>query len=136
MQHVQEIDLAWSLIEAAKPELDARERHHVFVSVGAGDSFTAIRILVKLIADKGIPLRPHLVQLCMTWLEAYTRHEDHARLRTFIDRFSVPAADRGLSVIGRSLKCTRQRAVLVACGPAEFEPSGLPNVGRVRGSRL
>lgn len=68
MQHVQETNLAWSLIDVAKPELDARERNHVFISVGAGDSFTSIRILLKLIAVKRIPVKAELVQLCDTWL--------------------------------------------------------------------
>lgn len=90
MQHVQEVNLAWSLIEAAKPRLDARECNHVFVSVGAGDSFTAIRILVKLIAVKGIRLKPQLAQLCITWLEAYASHEDHELLHLLIEGFAVP----------------------------------------------
>lgn len=52
-----------SLIDAAKPELDARESTHVFVSIGAGDAFTAIRILFELIAFKKIPLPSCLVFL-------------------------------------------------------------------------
>ena len=92
MQHLQETNLAWLLIEAAKPELDARERNHVFISVGAGDSFTAIRILIKLIAVKQICLHPHLVQLCATWLDAYTLHQDHERIRLLIEGFAAPAA--------------------------------------------
>lgn len=112
MQNVQETNLAWSLIDVAKPELDARERQHVFVSVGAGESFTAIRILIKLIAIKQIPLHPSLVQLCATWLEAYALHEDHDRIRMLIDGFTAPVPERRSWVISRSVAATSQSAAL------------------------
>ncbi|TLH58171.1 hypothetical protein C1S79_27985 [Mycolicibacterium phocaicum] len=113
MQHIQENNLAWSLIDMAKPQLDARERSHVFISVGAGDSFTAIRILLKLIADKQIPLPPQLVQLCTGWLEAYSLHEDHERLHLIIEGLTVVAINRRPRTIVRSVTCTRQLATSV-----------------------
>lgn len=115
MQHVQESNLAWSLIEAAKPQLDARERNHVFVSVGAGDSFTAIRILLKLIAVKGICLHLGLVQLCTTWLEAYVLHEDHECLRLLIAGFTVPVTTRRSLAISGSLTASKPPSALVIC---------------------
>ncbi|MUM35625.1 hypothetical protein FZI93_30320 [Mycobacterium sp. CBMA361] len=96
MQHVQETNLAWSLIDAAKSHLEARERIHVFVSVGSGDSFTAVRILLKLVAVKQIFLEPDLVRLCSTWLEAYALHEDHERLRILIEEALPQGPDRRL----------------------------------------
>ncbi|MHA7662528.1 hypothetical protein [Mycolicibacterium sp. HS_4_1] len=117
MQKMQEIDLAWSLVEAAKHELDRRERNHVFVSIGAGDPFTAIRILVSLIADKRIPLHPLLVQLCNTWLQAYALHADHERLRLLVDEFTVPGAQHRPRVINRSLSCTEHSAASPVSGP-------------------
>jgi hypothetical protein len=110
MQQVQEINLAWSLIEAAKPQLDRRERNHVFISIGAGDSFTAIRILIKLIADKQIPLPDRLVQLCTGWLEAYVLHEDHTRLQVLIDGLALTGSNLRSGAIVRSLTCVRSPA--------------------------
>ncbi|MDH6242651.1 hypothetical protein [Mycobacterium sp. OTB74] len=121
MQHLQEANLAWSLIEAAKPELAPRERNHVFVSVGAGDSFTAIRILLKLIADKQIPLSPRMVQRCTTWLEAYALHEDHERLQLNIDGLKVTAAGRKPRAIVRSLTCKRNSAALAIAADAHHD---------------
>lgn len=118
MQHVQETKLAWSLIEAAKPQLDVRERHHVFVSVGGGDSFTAIRILLKLIAVKEICLHPHLVQLCTTWLEAYVLHEDYECLRLLIEGFARPVTNRQPPGISSLSISTKQPAALVISGVA------------------
>ena len=112
MQHVQEANLAWSLIDVAKPYLDALERNHVFVCVGAGDSFTAIRILLKLIAVKQIPLSLKLVQLCTGWLEAYVLHDDHDRLRVIVDSVTVCGAEIRPLAIVRSRTHTRNAAAL------------------------
>ncbi len=73
---MQETKLAWALAEAVKPHLSANERDHVYVSIGAGDTFAAIRHLFKMAAIKGIHLRGDLVQHCTTWLNAYGGHED------------------------------------------------------------
>jgi hypothetical protein len=70
--------------------MSAGERNYVFVTVGAGDMFAAIRTLINLIAAKRIPLRPHLVQLCSTWLDAYTFHDEYERLRRVIEGFLMP----------------------------------------------
>ena len=92
VRHVQETNLAWALIEAVKPQLNLLERNYVFVTTGAGDTFSAIRHLLKLIVAKGIPLRPSLVQLCVTWLESYAFHDDEEYLRRLIEGFLLPDA--------------------------------------------
>jgi hypothetical protein len=92
VQNVQEANLAWALIEAAKPHMNAGERNFVFVTVGAGDTFAAIRSLINLVAAKRIPLRPHLMQLCATWLDAYTFHDAHEQLRRVIEDFLMPTS--------------------------------------------
>jgi hypothetical protein len=58
-------------VEAAKPYLSARDRNHVFVAVGAGDTFRTIRVLLKLASAKQIPLPADLVQRCTAWLDTY-----------------------------------------------------------------
>src|ERR1700730_3531752 len=84
MQNVQEPNLAWTLIEVAKPHLNVLERNYAFVTTGAGDTFAAIHHLLKLIAAKGIPLQPTLVQLCVTWLDSYASHEEEQYLRRLV----------------------------------------------------
>jgi hypothetical protein len=44
---VQEANLAWAVAEAAKPYLSAVERDAVFVAIGAGETFAAIRRLSR-----------------------------------------------------------------------------------------
>jgi hypothetical protein len=97
MQNVQETNLAWALIEVAKPHLNRLERNYAFVTTGAGDTFAAIHHLLKLIAVKGIPLRPRLLQLCVTWLDSYACHDEEPYLRRLIDGHLLPDAIRGLT---------------------------------------
>ena len=97
VQNVQETNLAWALIEVAKPHLNVIERNYAFVTTGAGDTFAAIHHLLKLIAAKGIPLRPSMVQLCVTWLDSYASHEEEQYLRRLIEGFLLPDAIRALT---------------------------------------
>ena len=97
VQNVQETNLAWALIEVAKPHLNVLERNYAFVTTGAGDTFAAIHHLLKLIAAKGIPLRPTLVQLCVTWLDSYASHEEEQYLRRLVEGFLLPDAIRALT---------------------------------------
>jgi hypothetical protein len=90
VRNVQEANLAWALIDVAKPHMNAGERNFMFVSIGAGDTFAAIRSLINLLAAKRIPMRPHLVQLCRTWLDAYTLHDEHEHLRCVIEDILMP----------------------------------------------
>jgi hypothetical protein len=85
-----EINLAWALADAAKPHLNAVERCHLFVAIGAGETFPAIRHLLKLAAIKRMPLRPDLVQQCVSWLQAYDGHTDERYLRHLIENNLSP----------------------------------------------
>jgi hypothetical protein len=93
---VHEYDLAWALIKAAEPELNALERNYVYVTAGAGDTFATVHHLLKLIAVKQIPVQPHLVTLCRTWLGPYVGHEEYEYLRGLIESFVVPNAPKRL----------------------------------------
>ncbi|WP_051574146.1 hypothetical protein [Mycobacterium sp. URHB0044] len=101
VQNERETYLAWALIEAAKPHMSVGERNFVFVTVGAGDTFAAIRSLVNLLAAKRIPLRPQVVQLCRTWLDGYTAHDEHEHLRGIIEGFLMPHAIQAHTALRR-----------------------------------
>jgi hypothetical protein len=90
VQKAAEIKLAWALIDVVKPHLNIHERDIVFVTIGAGDTFAAIRQLLGLVAAKQIALRPHLVHLCATWLDAYVGHDQEQCLRRVIERLLAP----------------------------------------------
>jgi len=87
-----EANLAWALVLAAKPHMDAVERNDIFVAIGAGETFAAIHALLKWVAIKRIPMEPDLVQRCISWLDAYVGHEDERYLRRLIEDFVMPYA--------------------------------------------
>ena len=87
---VRETHLAWALAEAVKPYMTADERHSVFMAIGSGETFAAIRGLFKSVAIKRIALRPDLVQECTTWLQTYVGHKDERYLRRLIEDYLVP----------------------------------------------
>jgi hypothetical protein len=97
---VQESDLAWALAEAVKPYVSAVERNHVFMAIGAGETFAAIRGLFKSVAIKRIALQPDLVQQCTTWLHAYVGHQDEGYLRRLIEDYLVPYSIRVPGLVG------------------------------------
>lgn len=65
--------------------MNAVERNYVFVTLGAGDAFTAIRGLINIIAAKDIRLHPHLVQLCRSWVNGYAFHDHYEHLCGLIE---------------------------------------------------
>ena len=85
-----EADLAWALALTAKPHLGAVERNDVFVAIGSGETFDAIRRIIKLVAVKHIPVNADLVCECMSWLSGYIGHEDERSLRHSIQAFVMP----------------------------------------------
>ena len=111
---VQETALAWALADAVKPHLTAIERNHVFMAIGAGETFAAIRGLVKSVAIKRIALRPDLVQQCTTWLHAYVGHKDEGYLRRLIEDYLVPYSIRDPATVrvNRLRTTTKPRQLL------------------------
>ena len=91
---VREADLAWALAEATKPHLNTVERSHVYVAIGVGETFAAIKYLIALAAGKRIALPAELVQLCQRWLDVHIGQEDERYLRRHIEQVLIPYALR------------------------------------------
>jgi hypothetical protein len=92
---VHEANLAWAVAEAAKPYLNAVERNAVFVAIGAGETFAAIRGLLRSVEIKRIPLGLDLLQQCRMWLRGYGGHDDERHLRRLIEEPLIYIRDRG-----------------------------------------
>ena len=103
MKGDHESHLAWALIDAAKPYMNVGEANYAVVTVGAGDTFAAIRQLLNLVAARHITLRPQLVQLCTAWLGAYVFHEEYDHLRRLIVGFLMPQTIRASTAIRGSV---------------------------------
>jgi hypothetical protein len=120
--NVRGSDLAWTLIDAVKPHLDALERNYVFVTVGAGDTFAAVHQMLKMIAAKRIPLQPHLVMLCRTWLGPYAGHEEYEYLRHLVDGFLMPDAIRASAAPRRLPSAQKPRPLPTATRSRTMRP--------------
>jgi hypothetical protein len=79
-----ETSLAWALVEAANPELDAVERNNIHVAIAVGETFAVIRHLLIAAADKRVTLTADLTRRCVSWLNAYSGHEDEQHLRRLL----------------------------------------------------
>jgi hypothetical protein len=77
---------------ALKPHLNTVELDYIFVAIGAGDSFTAIRTLLKWVAVKRITVAADLARQRVSWLVAYIGHEEENYLRRLIEDFLFPFA--------------------------------------------
>ena len=116
---LQEADLAWALADAVKSNLSSIERNHVFMAIGAGETFAAIRGLVKSVAVKRIELRPDLVQQCITWSHAYAGHKDEQYLRRLIADFVLPNSIHAPAMLPGNRIRPRQRAVTLVALAAQ-----------------
>lgn len=85
-------NLAWALADAAKPHLNAAERSDVYVSIGVGETFAAIKDLITSAAGKRIALPTEVVQRCHRWLDVHVGHEDEQYLRALVEQVLTPYA--------------------------------------------
>jgi hypothetical protein len=122
---VHEANLAWAIAEAARPYLSAVERDAVFVAIGAGETFAAIRQLFRSVETKRIPLEPDLLQQCRTWLHAYGGHEGERYLRRLIDELLIPYVIRVPAT-----KRVRVTRVPVTPKPVQFSTLAIPATRR------
>jgi hypothetical protein len=88
---MHEADLAWTLALAVKPHLDTVERNDIFVALGAGDTFSAMRRLLRLVAVKKICIGQELVPQCISWLEGHIQHDGQYFRRLIESRVSPQA---------------------------------------------
>ena len=116
---VHEAKLAWAVAEAAKPYLSAVERDAVFVAIGAGETFAAIRQLFRSVEIKQIPLRPDLLHHCRTWLHGYFGHEDERYLRRLIEEPLIPYVITPPATI----RATRMPATPTRATPSSMAPT-------------
>src|ERR1700758_2186240 len=108
---LHETNLAWALADAVKPYLCVAERNDVYVAIGAGETFTAIRQLLKSVAMNRIPLRRDLLQRCTTWLDTYVGHEEERYLRRLIENFVIPYRIQVPVRVGINRQPTRPKPV-------------------------
>jgi hypothetical protein len=83
---MRSVDLAWALAASLDEQLDISLRSLVYVRLGAGDNYGAIRALIAVAAHNRVPLPRHLIDALLDWRAAYP--EPHPRLSVIT---SIPA---------------------------------------------
>jgi hypothetical protein len=81
---LQEQELAWALADIADPQCRCAERHNIYVAIGVGDTFSAIRALVMVIVREGLALPVDLVAALPSWLDAHSHNESEPHLRGLV----------------------------------------------------
>ena len=74
MHHVE---LAWALTEAADHCLDESKRFDVYLALGAGDTYTAIGDLTRILVREQVQLAAEVVAALGAWWAAHQGGDDH-----------------------------------------------------------
>jgi len=85
---MHDMELAWSLAEAAGHCLDGSKRSDVYVALGAGDTYAVIRDLTRVAVREQVELAAEVVAALRAWWAAHEDTDNHyaaalvAELRT------------------------------------------------------
>ena len=92
-----ESELAWTLAQAAGRWLTRVERDHVYVTIGAGDTYAALAELIRTVVQNGVRLEVDDIRRLEVWLDAHLGHEDEHSLRLMVKQVlqRPPAAQPG-----------------------------------------
>jgi hypothetical protein len=91
MHHVE---LAWSLAEAADHCLGASKRFDVYVALGAGDTYAAIRDLTRVAAREPVELAAEVVVALGAWWATHEDTDDHYEAAHVAELRALPEPQR------------------------------------------
>jgi hypothetical protein len=80
-QSPDDVALAWELAATARPYLSRVDADRIYITLGIGETFTAIDALITAIARNHIPLSDDLVATTANWLDCYLGQDVEPRLR-------------------------------------------------------
>lgn len=81
---LEEAKLAWAIAQVTHPHFDAVERHDIYVTIGVGETFSAISSLIAMVVGKRLTLPADLVTRFVIWLDAYVGNDSEPHLRQLI----------------------------------------------------
>ena len=84
-----DIELAWELAEGGARHLDATERDNLYVAIGAGETFSAVKLLMHAVVGNGVALRAETIIRLLAWLDGYRDHPDERGLRRLIAQVNI-----------------------------------------------
>ncbi|OBH60730.1 tryptophanase [Mycobacterium sp. E2479] len=78
---ISDDDMAWLLVDAAPSCLTGYERTNVFVELGCGESFLAIKRILTAILSNQMTMPVTILSKLTCWLNGYAGSPEEARLR-------------------------------------------------------
>jgi len=81
--------LAWDLADAAKPCLDRQQRNKVYIAIGVGDVYSAVKFLLQTVVQSQVSVGSETARKLNLWVASYRDHPDEARLLDLIGRVTV-----------------------------------------------
>jgi len=85
--------LAWELADVAKPCLDRKQRNQVYIDIGVGDVYSAVKFLLQTVVQSQVSVGSETLGKLNLWVASYRDHPDEARLRDLIGRVTVDHID-------------------------------------------
>ncbi|PBA68903.1 hypothetical protein CKJ76_25775 [Mycobacterium avium] len=80
-----ETDLAWELASWATERIPGCESSALYITIGIGDAYAAISMLLDSIAHARAPVPQQLMTRIGAWLDAYAHDTDARRLRELLN---------------------------------------------------
>jgi len=86
-------ELAWELADAAKPCLDRKQRNQVYIAIGVGDVYSAVKFLLQTVVQSQVSVSSETLWKMNLWVASYRDHPDEARLRDLIGSVTIHHID-------------------------------------------
>lgn len=84
-----ESDLAWELAEVISPLLTDSDRTQLYATLGSGNAYTAITMLLQTSARDRHPLPLPLVNRLGGWLDGYAHSDEAPVLRELLTAIAM-----------------------------------------------
>jgi hypothetical protein len=81
---ISDDDMAWLLVDAVKPCLTGYERTLIFVELGCGESYLAIKHILTALLSTGMALPEAIISKFTGWLSGYAGSPEEPQLRMML----------------------------------------------------
>ncbi|WP_231977691.1 tryptophanase [Mycobacterium sp. E2989] len=82
---ISDEDMAWLLADAVTSGLTGYERTLVFIELGCGEGYLAIKRILTTLLSNPIPLPVSIFSKLAVWLNSYAGNPEESQLRMMLD---------------------------------------------------
>ncbi len=82
---MSEAKLAWALADAVSVCFTANDQLAIYTTLGAGETYSAIELMLDIAVRKRYPLPANLVSTLVVWLDCYIGNEHEATTRRLLN---------------------------------------------------